>query len=102
MKKYIFLLFIGLTVVACGGNKEKSADVSGIDGEKIFKTNCVLCHGEDGKLGLNNAKDLTQSKMTMDERIGNITNGKNAMTPFGNLLTKEEIEAVAAYTFKLK
>lgn len=102
MKKYIFLLIIGFVTIACGGKKDKSAEVSGIDGAKIYKTNCVICHGEDGKLGLNNAKDLTQSKMTMDERIGNITNGKNAMTAFGSMLTKDEIKAVAAYTFKLK
>ena len=102
MKKYGLGAFILFTIFACAGKSEKKPAVTGIDGQKIYKTNCVLCHGEDGKLGLNNSKDLTVSKLTMEERITMVTNGKNAMTGFGTLLSKEEIEAVAAYTFKLK
>jgi cytochrome c6 len=102
MKKYFLIVIIGLTTIACAGKKDKTSEIAGIDGKKLFKTNCVLCHGEDGKLGLNNSKDLSKSKLTMDERITMVTNGKNAMTGFGTLLSKDEIKAVSAYTFKLK
>jgi cytochrome c6 len=102
MKKLICLFILGFSILACGGKKEDTIKLASANGEKIFKTNCVLCHGEDGKLGLNNSKDLSISKLTLDERIAMVTNGKNAMTPFGNLLSKDEIKAVAAYTFKLK
>lgn len=94
---------MAIAAIACsskGGDKSKGD--TAIDAEKIFKINCVLCHGEDGKLGLNNSKDLTVSKLTLDERIAMVTNGKNLMTGFGSILEKDEIKAVAEYTFKLK
>ena len=103
MKQYIIIVLALIFVVACGGKSgggETSS--SGVDGKKIFKSNCVLCHGEDGKLGLNNSKDLTVSKLTMDERKTIIKNGKNTMTGFGPLLSDEEIAAVAKYTFNIK
>ena len=72
------------------------------DGQAIFRQKCITCHGADGKLGLNGAKDITQSNLNHEERIARITNGKGLMTPFGGLLTAAEIEAVAAYTLELK
>lgn len=72
------------------------------DGMAIFRQKCVTCHGADGKLGLNGAKDLSQSIVPLEERINIITHGKNLMTPFGTLLSPEEIKAVAEYTLSLK
>jgi mono/diheme cytochrome c family protein len=68
------------------------------DGMAVFRKNCITCHGADGRLGLNGAKDLTASKLSLNERIHIITNGKNLMTPFKALLTEAEIKAVAEYT----
>lgn len=68
------------------------------NGQAIFRQYCVVCHGADGKLGLNGAKDLTQSTLSLEEKITQITHGKNLMTPFGEILSPEEINAVAAYT----
>lgn len=100
MKKFLIVGVIGLITIACGDKKKSGS--SFVDGGKIYKTNCVICHGEDGKLGLNNSKDLTKSTLSMEDRVEQITNGKGAMTGFGTLLTEEEIKAVAAYTYKLK
>jgi cytochrome c6 len=75
---------------------------AGIDGGAIFRRNCVVCHGADGKLGQNGAKNLTQSTLDVDARVSIITNGKGLMTPFKALLTPEEIKAVAEYTATLK
>lgn len=71
------------------------------DGMAIFRQYCVVCHGADGKLALNGAKDLSASILTLEERINIITNGKKLMTPFNEILTPEEIKAVAEYTQKL-
>ncbi len=68
----------------------------------IFRKNCVTCHGSNGKLGLNGAKDLSLSTLSTDERLGIITNGKNLMTPFAAILSPQEIQAVAAFTLTLK
>lgn len=101
MQKLSVLIVAFTCVLACG-QKKSAQTVSGPDGAKIYKINCVLCHGEDGKLGLNESKDLTLTNMTLDERIALIKNGKNTMVGFGNLLKEEEIRAVAEYTLTLR
>jgi len=84
-------------------NKEKKVAAADLpDGKKIFKINCVLCHGADGKLGINQSKDLTLSTITLEEAITQITNGKGLMAAYEPILTKEEIEAVAKYTLSLR
>lgn len=103
-----------MTIPACNSAQDKIAmqeaaarqaagkQTAPPDGMAVFRQYCVTCHGADGKLGLNGAKDLSQSALSLEERITQITNGKNLMTPFRNLLTPAEIKAVAAYTQDLK
>jgi cytochrome c6 len=82
-------------------NNQNSA-TNNPDGMFIFRKNCAVCHGADGKLGLNGAKDLTISTIPLPERIDLITNGRKLMTPFKTVLSPEEIKAVAEYTLSLK
>jgi cytochrome c6 len=100
MKKMMFSAALIMMVFACGksGGKKNAA----ADGAVIFKKYCILCHGVDGKLGLNGAKDLTLSKLSEAERMVIVTNGRNTMTPFKGVLSEEEIKAVVAYTLTLK
>lgn len=100
MFKLIFSLALFAIVIACAG-KEQNKYAAAPDGEAIYKKYCVLCHGVDGKLGLNGSKDLSVSKVTEAERIIQITKGKNTMTPFEGILSPEEIKAVAAYSMTL-
>lgn len=108
----LFLFFFSavLSGGACGSAEEKhnrnavaaQSAGAGPDGRAIFRQYCVVCHGADGKLGLNGARDLSASILTLEERINIITNGKKLMTPFNEILTTEEIRAVAEYTQTLK
>ena len=75
--------------------------ISTINGEDIYMQYCKLCHGADGKLGLNGSKDITESVIKREDRILLIKEGKNTMTPFKDILTEEEINAVAQYTMKM-
>lgn len=99
MKQFLFALAVCLVTLACN---EKKPSTSALDGKKIYKQNCVLCHGADGKLGVNNSKDLSLSTMTLDERKAIIKNGKGQMIGLGALLDAAEIQAVAEFTMKLK
>lgn len=83
---------------------EAHKDTAGFkpDGMAIFRRHCIVCHGADGKLGLNGAKDLSASERPLPERLEIITHGKNLMTPFGTILSAKEIQAVAEYTLSLK
>ncbi len=100
MYRSIIISTFALFVLACGGNSTNKGSTA-IDGEAIYKKYCVICHGVDGKLGLNGSKDLTVSKVTEAERVVQITKGKNTMTPFEGILSTEEIKAVAAYSMTL-
>lgn len=115
MCKFSSNLFWGvlLFAAACGASEENNAQKtaaavqnpaanSGTGGAATFRQYCVTCHGADGTLGLNGAKDLTVSALSVEERVNIITNGKKLMTPFNTLLSAQEIQAVAEYTQTLK
>lgn len=72
------------------------------EGAKVFKQYCVACHGLYGDMGVNGAFNLQTSKLSLEEKVAVITNGRNAMTPFKDVLSPEQIKAVAQYTLTLK
>ena len=101
------VLIFAIVFMSCAGdeaghNSAVTTSVAATDGSSLFRKHCVVCHGADGTLGLNGAKDLTQSVLPVEERINIITNGKKLMTPFGTILSADEIKAVAEYTLTLK
>jgi len=104
MNKLIISFFFLALILACAGKEKTPASSSGevVDGEKIYKKNCIICHGADGKLGVNGAKDITVSKLTFEERVAQIKAGKNTMTPFEGILTEEQMKAAATYSMTLK
>src|SRR6056297_246330 len=67
-------------------------------GKRLFKIHCVSCHGINGKMGFNGAKDLTESQLSLDERKVLIAYGKESMMAFKSILSAEEIEKVAKYS----
>jgi cbb3-type cytochrome c oxidase subunit III len=74
------------------------------DGAAIFKKNCTMCHGADGKgysaLKTPNFTDPKWQSSIKDTQLREvIKNGKKgtAMAPFGEKLKDEEISAVIAY-----
>lgn len=81
--------------------KSKSAIAGGkiiaVNGKQIFEEKCMLCHGDNGKLGINGAKDLSVTQLSHEGILEIINNGKNGMAPYKDALSKEQIEAVAVY-----
>ncbi|MEN0004142.1 MAG: cytochrome c [Bacteroidota bacterium] len=108
MKKIIVIALIGGCIIACSEAEKKQSKsaavakkVAKVDGEKIYKTNCVTCHGTRGDMGASGAFNLVTSELTVEERIAVVTNGRNTMASFKSLLNEEKIKAVAEYTMKL-
>lgn len=96
-----------LTVMAmaCGsGTPPNGAAMEGMPptGDELFALHCTLCHGKNGKLGINGAKDLTASALSRDEMIALVTEGKGAMMPYKHVLTKKQVEMVVDHLRTLK
>ncbi|MGV3638153.1 MAG: c-type cytochrome [Flavobacteriales bacterium] len=99
----IIIISIALLVLACG-SATGSGDPMEADkdtGRTVFNMNCALCHGRDGKAGINGAKDLTISTLKKEEMVAIVSNGKGAMAPYKNVLSAQEIEAVVEHVRKL-
>jgi cytochrome c6 len=112
LKQIIFIALVSC-FVSCMNSADRNKSTSenttpvpavetAINGQKIFKVSCAICHGNDGKLGANGSKDLTKSMLSLEERIIMITKGKNTMPAQEGILTPDEIKAVAEYSMTLK
>jgi len=71
-------------------------------GKALFTQNCAVCHGPDGKLGLNGAHDLTKSNLNTAGRVYIVTQGLGKMPAFKGKLTEAQIQQVVAYSLTLK
>lgn len=109
MKQLAIILLLAVAVFACGGGEDSPSEkptaktekaASKINTKKIWKIRCIACHGVNGDMGTNGAANLQEVTSDLDYRINIITNGSESgvMTAFGEILSKEEIEAMAKYT----
>ena len=71
--------------------------IAEVDAKGKYKMFCAACHGFDGALGVNGAKDLSVSKLSIEESVAQVYFGKGLMTPFKGLLKDHEIVAVSKY-----
>ncbi len=94
---HIFWVFAGL-FWACQAQDSSVKRVNGKDPSSLFQTYCVNCHGRDGSLKINGAKDLRYSQLSLEERILVISEGRNVMTAFKSVLNNDQIRALAIYT----
>ncbi|MFK7933950.1 MAG: cytochrome c [Saprospiraceae bacterium] len=114
MKKLLLVFSVlSMVIFACGEDNSKKKLGSSKDkkeakakkvanGEKIYKKNCVICHGTRGDMGASGAFNLTTSELSLDERITVVTKGRNTMVGFEAILDEDEIAAVAKFSMSLK
>ena len=66
-----------------------------LNGEVLYATNCKGCHGDDGKLGMSGAADLSKTLADKNTIQQTILNGKGLMKAVP--LTPEQANAVAEF-----
>ena len=88
------------TKTATKSSKPKAKAVA-VDGKAVYQKNCIVCHGVNGDMGASWSFNLVTSELAVEERVAVITNGRNAMASYKDLLKEEEIQAVAEYTMTL-
>ncbi len=70
-------------------------------GKDIYTTNCVVCHGQDGKGLLEDTPDMTSPEFVATTRLvdlfTSVSKGKGTMPPWEAQLSEEERWAVLMY-----
>ncbi len=74
------------------------------DSADLFKSKCQMCHGADGKgsptglkMGVHDWHGADVQKMTDQQIIDTITNGKAKMPAYKDKLSADQIKGLAAY-----
>jgi mono/diheme cytochrome c family protein len=98
-------------LVACSEKKTRdqypvrSAEDGPVDAtlvKKLYDVKCALCHGYDGAQQFAGAKDLTQSVLPKNEVLLRIAEGKGSMPPHKDVLSEEQIDALAEFVLTLR
>lgn len=92
-----FLIVVSFGLAHKAKDTKAGPKIAAVSGKEIYEEKCMLCHGDDGKLGLSGAKDLTTTQLNHTDILSLIQNGKNAMPGFNTSLSQEQIEAVTNY-----
>jgi mono/diheme cytochrome c family protein len=72
------------------------------DAEALYAQRCATCHGMNGGMRMGGAARLVESSVSRDEVIAQIRYGRGAMPPFGEVLSAEQIEALADYSIAFR
>jgi len=92
-----FLIIVSFSLAYKAKSSKAGNKIIVVNGKEIFNEKCSLCHGVDGKLGMSGAKDLSITALDHASIVDIITHGKNAMAPYKDALSSEQIEAVTSY-----
>ena len=102
VKSFYLIILIAIFFNSCQTKLKKdnkqSIEIS------IYKDNCSICHGDDGKKQVSGAKDLSVSTLS-DELVKQaIINGNpNAGMPaYGNRLSPSEIDSLVSFVIRLR
>ena len=98
MIRSFLVLALGMCLAGSVGFAQSS-------GAEIFKTHCEVCHGANGipnptmahLLGVPSVTSPQMKKLTQQEMVTTVTNGKGKMPAWKGKLTDAQINAVVAY-----
>jgi mono/diheme cytochrome c family protein len=90
--------------LACdNGGQGDNSRLEKLTGEEIYNSNCIICHGVNGKLSSGGATDLSSSKIGDKEMRKIIKEGKELMPPFDYAIKDTaEMDELIAYVKSLR
>jgi mono/diheme cytochrome c family protein len=111
MKVSVLILpFSALLTQACQTHPSGSDEAIGpqssssgvMDTTALYNQRCAACHGTNGNMSLGGAKKLTESVAANESVLNQIRYGKGAMPPFAEMLSEDQITALASYTMSFR
>jgi len=85
-----------------GGQTGGPQDAGGpIDGQVVFRENCSGCHGSDGEGGTGPELRGVAERLSRDDLLAVVREGRGVMPAWEGELTDEQITAVADYLLAL-
>jgi mono/diheme cytochrome c family protein len=111
MKEFCMTKMIrSLAVLAAAGCLAGSMGFAQAAGEATYKAKCASCHGSTGtpnpgiakSMGVKAASDPDMKKLSVDDEIAAVTNGKGKMPAFKSKLSDAEIKDSVNYYRSLK
>ena len=110
--RLVLIVSVALLVIAsCGGAKTRdhypvrATEDGPIDFalvKKLYDVKCALCHGSDGAQQFAGAKNLSESTLPKVDVVLRIKEGKGSMPPHKDVLTEEQIDAIADFVMTLR
>ena len=85
-----------LLFVACGSGNQQTP-TGQVSTDVLYGRKCAVCHGREGNAMASGSPDLTKSTLSKEMIIATITQGKGKMPSQKDVLTKEEISALADF-----
>lgn len=97
----VALCVVVVLVIGSRGADDTPASTAGpIDRAALYAQHCANCHGLDGSGGIGpqlNDGVVVERYPDIEDQIDVIVEGRNAMPPFDDALSDEEIRAIATY-----
>ncbi|WP_426454448.1 c-type cytochrome [Paenibacillus sp. S-38] len=90
----------GTTEGTAGGTTGGGAAAGGtVDAQAVYKSRCISCHGAnlEGAMGGNTNLTKVGARRSKEQITAQITNGGNGMMAFQNILSADEINALAEW-----
>lgn len=66
-------------------------------GADVYEARCSRCHGADGGGGIGPSLRGVATRLTPEDQLGVVVNGRNSMPSFSAVLSDSDIEAVVRY-----
>ena len=78
-------------------SEEKDIQINITEIEQIYRFKCSICHGKQGVSVIDSAPDLVSSKLTFEERVAIILDGRGTMPPQKDVLDMPTIRGLAVF-----
>ncbi|HET6948853.1 MAG TPA: cytochrome c, partial [Acidimicrobiales bacterium] len=80
-----------------GGAGQAEGDDAGDPGARVYARSCALCHGGSGEGASGPALVGVADRLTVEQHLAVVRDGRGRMPAWADSLSPEEIEAVVAY-----